>query len=546
MRSRSRLGARVRALLLAALLPVLAAPAFAETPEEAKKRLDDRMWFVQQLRRGGDSLIADMDRTIGAVGNAEPLLELRAGAYLWRAGDLLSSKDPGAEAKAFGYFEKVANDKTRASDRRDVATNGLVKIWVRRGKAFENLKDDPRSDDKALEAYEAALVLDESSELPYERIGGLSKRIAEDHTAQQRYDDALSTLQKFKARLERKPGGPVSGAKALGDLISKIYADTGEVRVWWLGSLDQFTDVKVSKTTFRGGQLTFESKGSGAPPPKVTDLAAGTRRRVRVGDFTVHVSGAGQSKLSLPLTVVPDSPAAPQPSVLEIPVALPDDMQLVHAGGGVEAFLMDRTEVPISAFLPFATEHGVSFTDSAGDGDLPARGVDFDTAAKYAGWAGKDLPDLNQWRWAAHGTPDGSTQTYPWGETAPEIGTHFIGGATAPAFVKSCDPGGASAFGVLNLAGNVMEWVKPGWAIGGRWTMRDLKVSVQTKKDTDVWEANLMWDPIPIEENVLAGKDLPDGKSRGAYPPQYRLTESKFDRVGIRCVIPLGKPRENP
>ncbi len=84
--------------------------------------------------------------------------------------------------------------------------------------------------------------------------------------------------------------------------------------------------------------------------------------------------------------------------------------------------------------------------------------VSYAEAAAYARWAGKSIPSEAEWHRAAYGTPEGPERPFPWGEQAPSWGRgNFDFRQWDPAPVNA-HPGGASAFGVMDLVGNGWEW----------------------------------------------------------------------------------------
>ncbi len=128
----------------------------------------------------------------------------------------------------------------------------------------------------------------------------------------------------------------------------------------------------------------------------------------------------------------------------------------------VAAFQMDKLEVTVRAYQACVRSGACSPPGSGGQcnwevpgrEDHPINCVSCAQAARFCSWLDRRLPTEQEWEYAARGK---SGRTYPWGADEPDDHT------CSKSYQETCPVGsysrGATPEGVLDMAGNVREWV---------------------------------------------------------------------------------------
>jgi len=418
-------------------------------------------------------------------------------AALERFKTLVAEYDVGAS----GFRKAAAAAAAIHLDMAESATADVAKLeqYLHARKYFERIGDD-RS---------AAGIRD--------RIIDLECREGIRLYDERKYVEAFELL----AGVEAREG--TLGTGEANDALRAIREKTGVLSI-------RLVDVSAPGTEVTEvGRLVLTPRGGGEK------LETGLSESVRWlnGEYDVGLVLPGSDRPAITSRIV----LGPSGAEVEFPKRFPPGMVYVPAGkvfvpsgmkygataGEVRRpFFIDRVEVTVEDYRAFDPGYKPRYAGK----NYPAHEISHEKARAYAVSVGKKLPTWAQWNRAAFG---GMKRRYPWGESVPTGRTNI--GTRQPSAVDSY-PAGASTFsGALNMAGNVWEWLRDGYAIGGGFRNGFLEY------DVGGWKADFLREPKPGAKTYSAPEFIRQQKQR-----QYRIykvTDKNLQEVGIRCVIEL-------
>ena len=261
-------------------------------------------------------------------------------------------------------------------------------------------------------------------------------------------------------------------------------------------------------------------------------------------------------KTPIPIdTMTPEAPtltSVPTLGIGSIMISDKDDMTLLYVPEGeftmgldddkyetdnpthkiiLSAFWIDQTEVTNGMYQkcvdakvcesPYSVTSGAfkSYYGNSAFSDFPVIHIPWKQAWNYCEWAERRLPTEAEWEKAARGATD--ERIYPWGDDEPYRDVANFGGLVGNTTSVYTQVDGASPYGVLNMAGNVWEWVADFY-------------------DPDYYHKSLSKDP---QGPILTDKRVMRGGSWKDYPSVIRVVhryadypQSASNILGFRCA----------
>jgi formylglycine-generating enzyme required for sulfatase activity len=204
-------------------------------------------------------------------------------------------------------------------------------------------------------------------------------------------------------------------------------------------------------------------------------------------------------------------------------------------------FYIDKYEVTNEQYAKFcqATNHAPPADPAPLPGyfqnspRMPVMGISYFDAVAFAKWAGKRLPTEEEWEKSASWDPQARRKReWPWGDTeeANRANVHTNQPANVGQYV-----GGASPYGVQDMAGNAAEWVDstynpyPGNSAGDK----------DFNKNLRVYRGGSFANKGSVTDDLQAARTT----YRHAKESTFTTTGKESSAIGFRCAVSADDPK---
>ena len=361
------------------------------------------------------------------------------------------------------YYEDAISDYSRAIE----LDPEFAWAYVNRGWVYSAMGDY----DQAIRNYTKGIELDPSDKLAFYDRGdiylyqGNYELAVDDYTKainiDPDYKEALFNRAIAYAELDQSTDAIKDLERAIELGVSEDEKARANIYIDNISSVLSSTSSGPSSTPTPFPDPVSISNVEKDFPPLITDEIGVTMVYVPEGSFTM-----GEDAKFLADTCSESSVIGEECPLEEFEDAAPHTVYL-------DGFYIDQTEVSIQRYLECVDEgvcanprgsESMRIYDYVGNPqyyDYPVNWVSPEYAEEYCKWRNARLPTEAEWEKSARGTEG---RIFPWGDTfIPGLANYcdvkcVLRGYNEPVPVGSY-PAGASPFGVLNLAGNMAEWV---------------------------------------------------------------------------------------